>query len=79
MSLDSVPATISSVVEQLLMARGHKHGAEKPLVCPLLRGKEIISINYSKLCNQHSSDHRLLIALGSKYHKMHFQIEAFPN
>lgn len=30
------------------------------------------------LRNQNSMDHRMLIALGSKFHMMHFQIEASP-
>lgn len=67
------------IIEQVLMAWRHKHGAQKPSVCPQVRGTEIISINWNRRRNQHSSDRRLLIASGSKYHKMCFQIEAFPN
>lgn len=63
------------VIKPILVAWSHKHGAEKPSACPQVKGKEIISTNYRKLCNQH----RLLIALGSKYHRIHFQFEAFPN
>lgn len=52
-----VPATIFffPVMKQILMARGHKHAAEKPpQVYPQVHSAEVIPIKYRKLCNQQS-------------------------